>query len=94
MDERMQNNELIKKAYEYFKESAICGLYGVYDIGDCIVAFGGNPNKKIYGCRSIEVNKISREMKLFASWMDENIKLLNDAKVLDIPEEYIYQEGV
>ncbi len=90
----MQNNELIKKAYEYFEKSAMCGLYAVYDIGDCIVAFGGNPNKKIYGCRSIEVNKISGEVKLFASWLPVNEKLLDNASEIKIPDEYLYSEGV
>ena len=66
----MQNNELIKKAYEYFEKGSLRGLYAVYDIGDCIVAFGGNPNIKIYGCRSIEVNKISGDIKLFC-FVDE-----------------------
>ena len=88
----MQNNELIKKAYEHFEKDSMRGLYAVYDIGDRIVAFGGNPDKKIYGCRSIEVNKISGEIKLFASWMNENEKLLDDAIVLNIPEEYLYRE--
>ena len=89
----MQNNELIKKAYEHFEKGTMHGLYAVYDIGDRIVAFGGNPNKKMYSCRSVEVNKISGEVKLFASWMNENEKLLDDAIALDIPEEYIYKEG-
>lgn len=89
----MQNNELIKKAYEYFEKGTMHGLYAVYDIGDRIVAFGGDQNKKIYGCRSIEVNKISGEVKLFAPWMNENEKLLDDATTLDIPEEYICREG-
>ena len=89
----MQNNELIKKAYEYFEKGSLRGLYAVYDIGDCIVAFGGNPNIKIYGCRSIEVNKISGDIKLFASWMNNNEELLENGIALDIPEEYIYKEG-
>ena len=42
----MQNNELIKKAYEYFEKGTMHGLYAVYDIGDRIVAFSRDPKTK------------------------------------------------
>lgn len=89
----MQNIELIKRAYDYFENGAMHGLYAVYDIGDSIVAFGGNPNSKIYGCRSVEVNKDTGEVKLFASWFPSNTELLDNALDIEIPEKYLYKEG-
>lgn len=89
----MQSNELIKRAYEFLKSNNLDGIYKLSDIGNSIVAFGGNPNSKIYGCRSVEVNKDTGETKLFAAWFPSNMKLLDNALDIEIPENYLYKEG-
>ncbi len=89
----MQNNELIKRAYEFLKSKNLVGIYKLSDIGNSIVAFGGDPNSKMYGCRSVEVNKDTGEVKLFASWFPSNTELLDNALDIEIPEKYLYKEG-
>lgn len=89
----MPNNRLIKIAYEFFEKNSLFGIYKISDIGDRIVAFGGDPNRKIYGCRSVEVNKITGEVKMFCSWLPENEKLLDNSFDITIPKEYLYREG-
>lgn len=88
----MKNPELIEIAYNRLIEKGLIGIYSVYDIGNSIVAFGGNPNEKIYGCRSVEVNKVSGEVKMFSSLLQENEDLLDAASNNEIPDEYMYKK--
>lgn len=89
----MQNTEIIKIAYDYLKKHGFNGIYKLSDIGNSVVAFGGNPKEKIYGCRSVEVNKITGEIKLFGAWLPENIKVLEMSTDIDIPEMYSYENS-
>ena len=89
----MQNNELIKRAYEFLKNNNLVGIYKLSDIGNSIVAFGGDPNKKLYGCRSVRINKITGESELFGAWLPENEILLDNAIDIPVPKEYLYKEG-
>lgn len=90
----MQNTEIIKIAYDYLKEHGFSGIYKLSDIGSSVVAFGGNPKEKIYGCRSVEVNKITGEVNLFGAWLPENMKILDMSIDIDIPEMYSYENQI
>lgn len=89
----MQNIELIKTAYDYLRKNGLVGIYKLSDIGNSIVAFGGDPKKKLYGCRSVRINKITGESELFGAWLPENEILLDNAIDIPVPKEYLYKEG-
>lgn len=89
----MQNIELIKITYDYLNPNGLVGIYKLSDIGNSIVVFRGDPNKKLYGCRSVKINKVTGESELFGTWLPENEKLLDNAIDIPLPKEYLYREG-
>lgn len=87
----MMENELFKIAFEFLKKEQLIGLYLAYDIGEKIVFFGGNPDEPYYGCRSVAVNKKSKQCNWFIIETNEdNEKILDNAEEIKIPEEYSY----
>lgn len=88
----MQNTEIIRIAYNYLKEHGFTGIYKLSDIGESVVAFGGNPKEKIYGCRSVRVHKITGEVELFGACSPENTEILNMSTDIDIPKMYSYEK--
>lgn len=86
----MEIRKLVKKAYDFLKKNNFIGIYLIFDIGGCIVCFGGNPDIPFYGCRSVAVDKKTGECKWFIETDEDNETKLNNAVEIEVPREYIY----
>lgn len=79
-----------EKAMEHFREYYNdTGLAYISDVGDRWVFAGTHPNAAVfYGKQDVSVNKETGELEIFYLPDIKNLDLLDNAKDVEIPEEY------
>lgn len=80
-------NDMFRKAYNLLKEDGLIGIYLAKETELIIVCYGGNPDERYYGLRTVSVEKETGKCE----WFDINVRReeLKCSKDIGIPPEFI-----